>query len=103
MCLFRPHEEINERYFLALLNGPVGRKHAESAAIGSAHPHLNLGDIKAYRFPLPPRAEQTRIVTEVERLLSVVIELETMVLVNLRRAARMRQSLLQTAFFGNFI
>jgi type I restriction enzyme S subunit len=65
MCLFRPHNRVDPRYFLHLLNGPVGRKHAEDAATGSAHPHLNLSDIKAYEFPLPPLAEQKRIVAEV--------------------------------------
>jgi type I restriction enzyme S subunit len=102
MCLFRPHCAVNLHYFLALLNGPVGRKHAENAAIGSAHPHINLGDIKAYAFPLPPLAEQTRIVAEVERRLSVVEELEAVVSANLQRATRLRQSILKEAFSGKF-
>jgi type I restriction enzyme, S subunit len=100
MCLFRPHDAVNLRYFQALLNGPVGRKHAENVAIGSAHPHINLGDIKAYAFPLPPLAEQTRIVAEVERRLSVVEELESVVTANLLCASRLRQSILQKAFAG---
>src|SRR5205823_6289766 len=70
MCLFRPHSEIDLRYFVAMLNGPVGRGHAERAATGSAHPHINLSDIKAYVFPLPPTREQKRIVAEIERRLS---------------------------------
>lgn len=103
MCVFRPHRDVNTRYFLALLNGPVGRKHAEAAATGSAHPHINLGDIKGYAFPLPPLAEQTRIVAEVERRLSVVEELESVVSANLQRATRLRESILQKAFTGELI
>ena len=98
MCLFRPHRNVNVRYFLALLNGPVGRKYAEAEAIESAHPHINLGDIKSYTFPLPPLAEQARIVAEVERRLSVVDEMETVVTGNLRRSANLRQAILHTAF-----
>lgn len=50
--------------------------------------------------PLPPLAEQTRIVAEVERRLSVVEELESVVTANLQRATRLRQSILQKAFTG---
>ena len=100
MRLFRPHSEVNHRYFIAMLNGLVGRKHAEAAATGSAHPHINLGDIKGYVFPLPPLAEQHRIVAEVERRLSVIEELEAVVAANLQRAARLRQSILHRAFSG---
>lgn len=98
MCLFRPHPEIHLRYFLAMLNGPVGRKHAEAAATGSAHPHINLGDIKGYEFQLPPLVEQHRIVAEVERRLSVIEELEAVVAANLQRTTRFRQSILKKAF-----
>jgi hypothetical protein len=52
MCLFRPHPDVSLRYFIAMLNGPVGRKQAEVAATGSAHPHISLSDIKGYVFPL---------------------------------------------------
>jgi type I restriction enzyme, S subunit len=50
--------------------------------------------------PLPPVAEQTRIVAEVERRLSVMEELESVVTSNLQRAFRLRQSILQKAFTG---
>ncbi len=49
--------------------------------------------------PFPPPAEQTRIVAEVGRL-SVVEEWEAVVGANLRRAVRLRQSVLQEAFTG---
>jgi DUF1009 family protein len=53
-------------------------------------------------------AEQTRIVAEVERRWSVVVELEAVVCTNsdesrdsvLQRATRLRQSILQKAFTG---
>jgi type I restriction enzyme S subunit len=50
--------------------------------------------------PFPPLDEQTRIVAEVERRLSVVEELESVVSANLQRATRLRQSILQKAFTG---
>jgi type I restriction-modification system DNA methylase subunit len=47
--------------------------------------------------------EQTRIVAEVERRLSVVEELESVVTANLQRAVRLRQSILQKAFTGELV
>ena len=70
---------------------------------GAAQPNLNTTIIKSINVPLPPPTEQTRIVAEVERRLSVVEELEAMVSANLQRATRLRQSILQGAFTGKLI
>jgi type I restriction enzyme S subunit len=51
-------------------------------------------------IPLPPLPEQLRIVAEVERRLSVVEELESVVTANLQRARRLQQSILYKAFTG---
>lgn len=59
---------------------------------------ISGGDLKGLPIPLAPLAEQKRIVVEVERRLSVAAELEKVVAVNLKRAARLRQSVLQCAF-----
>ena len=50
--------------------------------------------LKALKIPNPPLADQTRIVAEVERRLSVVEELDAVVSANLQRATRLRQSVL---------
>jgi type I restriction enzyme S subunit len=65
---------------------------------GAAQPNLNTTIIKGIYVPLPSLAEQTRIVAEVERRLSVIEELEATVSANLRRAIRLRESILQKAF-----
>src|SRR5262249_15013148 len=54
MCLFRMHEAIATDYVIAVINGPLGRAQAAKAAAGTAHPHVNLSDIKSYCIPLPP-------------------------------------------------
>jgi hypothetical protein len=48
-------------------------------------------------------AVKTQMVAEVERCLSVVEGLEVVVSANLRRAARLRQSILQRAFSGGLL
>lgn len=62
--------------------------------------NLTLELCRDLPVPLPPLAEQTRIVAEVERRLSVIDELEAAVLDNLQRADRLRQAVLQKAFKG---
>ena len=54
-------------------------------------------------IPVPPLAEQHRIVAEVERRLSVVQEVEATVAANLKRAERLRQSILKRAFEGRLV
>lgn len=67
---------------------------------GIAVQNVSASEIEGCVFMLPPLAEQTRIVAEVERRLSVVDELELVVWANLQRATRLRQSILQQAFTG---
>jgi len=52
---------------------------------------------------MPPLAEQEQIVAEVERRLSVISQLETTVEANLKRAERLRQSILREAFAGRLV
>jgi type I restriction enzyme S subunit len=63
--------------------------------------HLGAEKFSAIPFPLPPLAEQTRIVAEVERRMSVIEEVQAVVTANLQRANRLRQSILQRAFSGH--
>ena len=69
-------------------------------ASGGVQPNLNLSLVRAIRVPLPPLPEQHRIVAEVDRRLSIVREVEAEVDANLRRAERLRQSVLAAAFSG---
>jgi type I restriction enzyme S subunit len=64
---------------------------------------LSVNKVGDLPVALPPLAEQTRIVAEVERRLSVVEELESVVTANLQRAVRLRQSILQKAFTGQLV
>jgi type I restriction enzyme S subunit len=46
-------------------------------SVGSAIPNLSTEQIKNLEFPLPPLAEQKRIVTKVDKLMKLCDELET--------------------------
>lgn len=54
-------------------------------------------------MPLPPLAEQRRIVADVERRLSVADEVARNVEQSLAQAGRLRQSILKKAFEGKLV
>lgn len=64
---------------------------------------INQKDVCATPIPLPPFAEQQRIVAEVERRLSVIQQSEATVEASLARAERLRQSILKQAFSGQLV
>jgi len=59
---------------------------------------INMGKLSGFPVPIPPAAEQRRMVEEIERLLSVVDRVAVEVDANLRRAEALRQSCLGSAF-----
>jgi type I restriction enzyme S subunit len=70
------------------------------AATSAGQHNISMSVLSTLPVPLPPLAEQERIVAEVERRLSVIEELAALVAANLQRATRLRQSLLHSAFSG---
>jgi type I restriction enzyme, S subunit len=62
--------------------------------------HLTLVKFKAAPFPLPPEAEQARIVAEAERLLTIAEAVDSSLRKQVARARRVRQSILKWAFEG---
>ena len=80
-------------------------QYQETRQIGSGNnqPALNKSRVQEILFPLPPLAEQRRIVAEVERRLSVIQQAEATVEASLARAERLRQSILKQAFSGKLV
>jgi type I restriction enzyme S subunit len=68
MCLFHPSSKLDTSFLLYVLNGSVGREQATRVAVGAAHPHINLGDIKSYSIPVPPLDEQHKITRQLDAL-----------------------------------
>jgi type I restriction enzyme S subunit len=79
-----------------------GWKHMKKLQRGATKVGLGLDDIRSVPIPLPPVAEQQRILAEVERQLSVIEELAAVIGTSVQRAERLRQSILMHAFSGRF-
>jgi type I restriction enzyme S subunit len=97
------NQVINARFAKILLESPQAKAFFKIAAHGGTMEILNLSILKSLPVPLPPFAEQQRIVAEVERHISIIEELETVVEANLTRAERLRQSILKRAFEGKLV
>jgi len=73
---------------------------SRAQGISGSMPKIDQSVIEQTAIPLPPLVEQKEIVTEVERRLSVIDELEAATEANLTRGDRLRQSILAKAFSG---
>ncbi len=71
-------EPVTTRYLFLFLKSSNGQCYLTGKGAGVGRPNLNAPTIEALPVPLPPLAEQTRIVAEVERRLSVVEELSAL-------------------------
>ncbi len=94
----------DSRYLALCINSKIGRawiKSVVSQQVGQAN--VNGTKLQAFVFPLPPESEQHRILSEVDRTLSVVEEQELMIGLDLSRAERLRQSILKRAFEGKLV
>jgi len=94
---------VNAHWVEIWFRNPAKVAELDSKSHEVARKTLNLEDVRVVSIALPPLAEQTRIVAEIERRLSVVNELEAVVDANLQRASRLRQSILQKAFTGTLV
>ncbi len=98
---FKPHPSASAEYLNSALNCFPTRQRVKDVLHGIGRPRLSLGEIRAIALPIPPEAEQHRIVAEVDRLLSIAREAEVEVNANLKRAQALRQTILAKAFRVN--
>lgn len=96
----KPSPLVNSKFLMYYINSETGRKFATGAAFGTTRLRLTLPIFREMPIPLPPLAEQVRIVAEIERLLSVADAVEANLDQQLARATRLRQSILAKAFSG---
>ena len=97
----RLHEGFQPQLLVYLLEYLAATGRLEHWFTGSTIKHFTRESFLLMPIPLPPIAEQHRIVAEVDRRLSLLRETETQVDANFQRAERMRQSILQSAFRGD--
>ena len=77
VALIRPTDKSLSEWILLCLMAPAGaRAELVERAYGAGKPGLNLANIRSLAVPLPPLAEQHRIVAKVHELIAVCDRLE---------------------------
>jgi type I restriction enzyme S subunit len=100
----RPYPGILPEYVAAYWNSPEGAKRVLNVASSTSGLYtLSVGKISRLPVPIPPTAEQTRIVEELDRRFTLLATLGSEIASKLARAARLRQSILQRAFEGKLV
>jgi len=92
-----------KRFFVHVINSHVMKHQILRITQGVAQKKVSLARFKGIVVPLPPLPEQHEIVSEIERRLSVADNSEATIAANLKRAARLRQSVLKKAFRGELV
>jgi type I restriction enzyme S subunit len=95
--------ELLPGFLTHFLNSYEGRQQADRAATGTAHPHINLHDIKQYRVPLAPLTDQRRVLALASELLNECDRTSQSMTVAMARAAALRSAILSHAFSGKLV
>ena len=94
-------ELLNPTYLTYFLNSQTAKNYGNTVkSFGVNQSNINGTKLKAYPFPITPLPEQTLIVSEIEKRLSVCDKLEESIAQSLVQAEALRQSILKKAFEG---
>ncbi len=91
------------RFLSYMIRSPMVQSQILEKKTQTAQANIFQAQIRSLAFPIPPLAEQHRIVAEIERRLSVVDDLDAAVAANLKRTERLRQAILRRAFAGQLV
>lgn len=96
--------EACDRWFALAWGGPSVRNQVLRVAASSAGQHnISLSAASSFVVPMPPAAEQARIIEEFERLDSSAAVLEQEIAGAVGRSSRLRQAVLKWAFEGRLV
>jgi type I restriction enzyme S subunit len=86
------------RYLLAALISPQVQHRTASVVKGVGRPRINLGTVRGLPLPLPPLAEQARIVLALDQGQTLYTQTLRAATASRRRVAGLRSAILQAAF-----
>lgn len=104
MMRFRPSSRIPSRFVHFYLSSAQGKQRLIAGAKWAVNQaSINQEDVRNAAVPLPPMAEQLRLVAEIDCLLSTASVATAMVGGNTRRSTPLRQAILKWAFQGRLV
>ncbi|HET6432558.1 restriction endonuclease subunit S [Dyella sp.] len=101
VCIVRGSPmDLDQRWLMHFVNAEPFRQQVAAMQSGSTRKRISRGNLSTIELPVPPRAEQTRIVEKLEELLSDLDAGVAELKAAQRKLAQYRQSLLKAAVEG---
>lgn len=94
---------INPHFVAAYLMSPPALQYLRQRARGVAVKGVNIADLRSMPIPVPPRGEQKRIVREIDRMNSIIENLESLLESTQVRSSTIRSSTLAAALSGKLV
>lgn len=89
----RLNKRMDRSYIRHYLNSPIAKAFAAEENHGMTRERINLSNAKSMPVPIPPLAEQRRIVAKVDQLMALVDKLETQLAASRTTAGKLMEAL----------
>ena len=103
LAVLRPRKIVNPRFLLYFVNGPVAKAQFDASLKGVGVPNLHLSEINKVVLPLPPLAEQQRIVAKIEEAFAEIDAIEKNKELLKTHIKQTRQKILDFAIHGKLV
>ena len=97
LMLIRANKSVWPRFLELCLNSPWITDFAREKTTGGAAPRVNMSVVRGYPIPLPPLAEQHRIVAKVDDLMALCDQLEAQLTATQTDSRRLLDAVLHEA------
>lgn len=97
IAIFKPTQTLELGFLLLLLASPHVYDQASSSTTGTAQPTIALRPLRNFVVPVPPIAEQRRIVTKVDELMALCDQLEASLTTGEQTRSRLLEAVLHHA------
>ena len=97
LVIVRLSPAVDPRFAYQVLTSPLGRDQIFQFDNGSAQPNLSANNVKKYWIPIPPLAEQHRIVAKVDELMALCDQLEAQLTTTQTESRRLLEAVLHEA------
>lgn len=100
MLLIRALDGVKAKYLYRALCSQSFQRIIKEKIDGATTPHLYQRDIRQFMIPVPPLAEQNKIIKRLDAIHAETLRLETIYKQKLKELTELKQSLLEKAFSG---
>lgn len=103
VVLIQPTDKINAKFLYNAFRSNIVEKQLFDGKKATTQAAFGIKKVRLIEIPLPPLAEQQRIVKEIESRLSACESMEQSIAQSLAQAEVLRQSILKKAFSGELV